>query len=150
VKAIVQLFRGCVTLAMLGVPRMSAAALGGDVSSIQADQAQLKATRTVAMDDGYAVHELLTPAGVVVREYLSPAGIVFAVAWHGPFLPDMRQIFGTYFERYARKERGGHHRHLAIDEPDFVVYAGGHMRAFWGSAYLPLLVPPGIDPEGLR
>jgi len=117
---------------------------------VQADQAVLKATRSVLSGDGYTVHELRTPAGVVVSEYVAPAGTVFAVTWRGPFLPDMRQILGTYFERYAQKERTGHHKRLSIDEPDFVVHAGGHMRSFAGAAYLPQLVPSGLDPEELR
>jgi Protein of unknown function (DUF2844) len=34
------------------------------------------------------------------------------------------------------------HRHLSIDRSDLVVHSGGHMRAFYGNAYVPALLPP--------
>src|SRR5580704_12348400 len=65
-------------------------ALGGDVSSVQTDQLHMQGTRQMAA------------TGTVVREYASPTGTVFAVAWQGPWLPDMRQLLGSYFEQYAQ------------------------------------------------
>jgi hypothetical protein len=128
----------------------AAASLGGDVLSVQSDMQRLKgALRVTPSSGGYTVHEIRTPANTVVREFVNTAGKVFAVAWSGPFLPDLRQTLGTSFERYQAAASAPHvgHRHLNIAQPDLVVHSAGHMRAFSGFAYLPALVPPGFSFE---
>jgi Protein of unknown function (DUF2844) len=130
------------------------AALGGDVSSIDADSAHMKATVNVAQTDNYEVHEMKTPSGTVVREFVSPAGRVFAVAWHGPFVPDMQQILGAYFQQFsaalqARKKQYGH-APLNIQEPGLVVQAGGHMRAYVGRAYVPEMLPQDVRADEIK
>jgi hypothetical protein len=79
----------------------------------------------------------------VVREYVSAAGQVFAVSWRGPLLPDLKQTLGSYFQQYQSAAGVPHvgHRHLSIEQPELVVHSNGHMRAFYGHAYLPGLVP---------
>lgn len=61
----------------------------------------LRSTQTQA----YAVHEIQAATGTVVREYVSGSGKVFAVAWQGPWPPDMRQILAGYFDQYERAAR---------------------------------------------
>src|SRR5579863_8274500 len=78
------------------------ASLGGDVTSIEADQLHMQGTRRTMAAASYTVHEIQAANGTVVREFVSSDGKVFAVAWHGPWMPDMRQILGTYFEQYAQ------------------------------------------------
>jgi hypothetical protein len=72
---------------------------------------------------------------------------VFAVAWNGPTVPDLRDILGQYFDNYvtaAKAQHSGHH-HLQIRQSGLVVSAGGHMRAFSGLAYLPQAMPSGVS-----
>src|ERR1700733_14163940 len=76
------------------------ASLGGDTASIQADQLRMRGTRTTKGAESYTVHEIQAATGTVVREYVSQEGKVFGVAWRGPWLPDLRQLFGGYFEQY--------------------------------------------------
>jgi hypothetical protein len=80
---------------------------------------------------------------------------VFAVAWDGPWLPDLRQVLGDQFDRYqaamqsrqrARTGRGA----VVIDEQGLVVQMSGHPRAFTGRAYLPGLLPAGVQLESIR
>ncbi len=102
----------------------------------------------------YQVHELQSPTGTVVDEYLSSSGTVFAVTWHGPFLPDMQQILGPYFQQYSsalssQPTQYGH-RPLNIRQPRLVVQTGGHMRAHWGRVYVPALTPSGVSAEQLQ
>ncbi len=80
--------------ASLFLPSRASAALGGDVTSVEADQQQMKAKRAVQASGKYSVHEITTPYGTVVREYVSPDGKVFGVAWRGPFLPNFQQTSG--------------------------------------------------------
>ncbi len=121
------------------------AVLGGNVSSVIADQAHLKGSVRVMPATGYSVHEIVAPNGVQVREYVTPAGAVFAVAWSGPVQPDLRQLLGSYFDQYiqAARRRGGRARN--IQEQGLVVQRGGHQRAFHGRAYLPSLLPAGVN-----
>jgi len=130
------------------------AALGGDVTSVEADQAHMKASLDVRQGGGYEVRALRAPGGTVVSEYVSPAGRVFAVAWHGPFYPEMQQILGSYFQQYsaaleARKKVYGHHL-LNLEQPGLVVQSGGRMRAYVGRAYIPEMLPAGLKAEEIK
>jgi hypothetical protein len=130
-------------------------ALGGDVSSVQTDQLDMQGTRQMTAKQSYTVYELRAATGTVVREYASPTGTVFAVAWQGPWLPDMRQLLGSYFEQYAQaaKTQSGARmgrRPLMIEQPGLVVESGGHPRAFVGKAYVPEMLPQGVRAEDLQ
>jgi hypothetical protein len=126
------------------------AALGGDEASVEADAAKMAGSRQVTNAPRYAVHEIRTPYGLVVREYVSASGTVFAIVWRGRRHPDMKLLLGEAFERYGWAARLARHRPVVVDEPDLVIRSGGHMRAFFGQAFLPLLVPQGVRIEELR
>ena len=138
----------------ISVPAMPAfAVLGGDATSVQADQAHINASRRVSQSNGYAVYELHSPTGAVIREFVSPSGIVFAVAWQAPSLPDLRQLLGPYFDEFqtaaALSQRPGR-APLFIEHSGLVVQLGGHMRNFTGRAYLPDQLPAGARTEDIR
>ena len=133
------------------------AALGGNVSSVEADRQQLQGKRAVLSAVRYSVHEITTPYGTTVREFVSPEGRVFGVAWRGPFLPSFQQILGGYhaeFVQGAQQARAAQHRRgnepLSIAHPTFVMHSAGHTRAYVGSAYLPQLVPAGVEAREIR
>jgi hypothetical protein len=131
------------------------ASLGGDAVSIQADQIHMQGTRTANAAQSYTVHEIQAASGTVVREYLSPEGKVFAVAWHGPWMPDLRQLLGSYFEQYRAAVQSPSGARVArkpvtIDQPGLAVQIGGHIRAFSGRAYLPELLPTGVRAEDIQ
>ena len=138
-----------VATAAFAIP--AAASLGGDESTVAADHAALAGQIKVARVQRYVMHEITAPSGTVVREFVSPAGKVFAVAWSGPSMPDLRQVLGPYFDTYVaavaqRKARGPVHVVL----PGLVVQSSGHMRAFSGKAYLPDAVPAGVASEEIK
>jgi hypothetical protein len=136
-----------------GVP--ARASLGGDSASIEADQVHLQGTRITTPAESYTVHEIRAATGTVVREYVSSEGRVFAIAWHGRWLPDLRQLLGSYFEQYraAVQSRSGTRmvrKPVTIDQPGLVVQIGGHIRAFAGSAYVPGMLPSGVRAEDIQ
>jgi hypothetical protein len=139
-------------LVILALPGHAAAALGGDAVSVRDDQAHLKGSLRVAETDTGAVHELRVGSATVVREYADRDGTVFGVAWEGPWLPDLRQLLGPYFDQYAnaararRRTRGA----LVLHEPGLVVEISGHMRAFVGRAYVPEMVPAAVQMDTIR
>ncbi len=150
------LARPCLIMLMLvcgAAPGSSWAALGGDMESVDNDQGALNASEQItASNDSYTVYELSITTGTVVREYLSLDGKVFAVTWKGPLLPDLRQILGSYFKQYSdsASSKHGDHGHLVVRDPDLVVESGGHLRAFFGRAYLPQAIPTGVAVSDIK
>ncbi len=144
--------------ASLFLPSRASAALGGNESSVQADQKAMKAKRVVQASGKYSVHEITTPYGTVVREYVSPDGTVFGVAWRGPFLPNLQQLLGNYYGKFAQaaqqarqaQPRRSHNAPLTVDQPDLIVHSAGHTRAYAGNAYLPGMIPQGVDAQEIR
>ena len=144
-----------IVLLMLALHLPALAALGGDVSSVQEDKAQMKGTLKTTENDAYTVHEITAAGNTIVKEYVSPAGKVFAITWHGQFIPNMQQLLGTYFDQYAQaaKEQRESHpgRHpLNIQQSGLVVQSGGHMRSYMGRAYAPDMVPQGVNVDALQ
>jgi Protein of unknown function (DUF2844) len=135
---------------MLALPTL--AELGGNVATVQADQEHMKGTRRVTSNAAYSIHEIQASTGTTVREFVSPAGTVFGVAWQGPWPPDLRQLLGQYFDQYAQavqNKRAGRGP-VSIHQEGLVVEAGGHMRSFYGRAYLPQMMPQGITSEVIK
>ena len=126
-------------------------ALGGDVSSVDSDQAQMRAQRRVTQTAKYSVHELQASTGTMVREFVTAQGKVFGVAWAGPAKPDMRQVLGRYYDEYAKSLPTRRlHRPVTISGSNFVVQSGGHQRALVGRAYIPGMVPQGVGLEEIQ
>ena len=130
------------------------AELGGPVASVQNDTVHMKGTlRSVATRE-YTLHEIWIPTGHVVRQYASAAGMIFGVSWEGPTLPNLRQLLGeTYFAKFqqAAAERKRYGRGpVFIETPEFVFQQTGHLRDFHGCAYLPQLLPQGVDASTIR
>ena len=140
------------TCALVLIPGNASATLGEQASSVQNDTLRLKASLRVTATPNYTVHELTLPAGTIVHEFINAAGTVFAVSWRGPMQPDLPSLLGSYFGIYAEAPRGaGSDRsHLAIDQANLVMRAGGHQRGFVGLAYVPQLMPQGLNSTDLR
>jgi hypothetical protein len=130
----------------------AAASLGGDRSTVEADRAALNGERSVSSATGYEVHEITTPGGGRVREYLTADGKVFALSWRGPRIPDLRQLLGPYYDRFAQGAAEPHiasRRHLEIKQPGLVVESHGRMGAFYGRAWDPQLLPQSFSPDAI-
>jgi Protein of unknown function (DUF2844) len=130
------------------------AVLGGSEASVQTDQVQMQASLRSTHVGAYTVHELRTPTGIVVKEYAA-SGTVFAVAWQGPWRPDMRQLLGSYFDQYeqaleAQSNNRPGRRPVHIQLPGLVVRMAGHPRSFTGQAYVPDMLPQGMSGEEIR
>jgi hypothetical protein len=144
--------------ASLFLPTLASAALGGDMASIQADQQQMKGQRSIQNNAKYSMHEIATSYGTVVREYVSQNGQVFGVAWRGPFLPSFPQLLGNYYAEFAQaaqdaraaQPRRSRSAPLSVAKPDLVMHSAGHTRAYAGHAYVPGMIPQGVDAQEIR
>jgi hypothetical protein len=146
-------------LIIAAAPIPASASLGGDTASVQADQIHLQGRRTMKVAESYTVHEIQGTSGTVVREYVSSDGKVFGIAWQGPWVPDMRQLLGSYFDQYARANQSANQAQtgarirrgpVLVNEPGLVVQIGGHPRAFAGRAYVPGMLPSGVRAESIQ
>jgi len=129
------------------------AGLGADGTSVQTDLARMKGSLRVTSTAAFSVHEITSSSGTVVREYVSPDDKVFAVSWHGPFIPDLRQVLAGYYAQYvqaASAPHAGGHRHLTITQPGLVVESNGRMRAFYGRAWAPALLPQNFSVSSIE
>jgi hypothetical protein len=128
------------------------AALGGSVDSVEADRVHMKGQVRVDAAPGYSIHQIQIPSGTIIKEYVAPNGTVFALSWRGPTVPDLRQTLGSYFPQYEAAGATPHmsHRQLRIDEPGLVIHSSGRMRAFFGIAYVPNLLPPNFSIDDIR
>ncbi len=128
------------------------AALGAGIDSVEVDRQQMRGQVQVVPAAGYTVHQIVTPTTTVVKEYVSATGLVFAVSWQGPLLPDLRQTLGSYFDEFQKAARPTQvgHRHLDIEHSDLVVHSSGRMRAFYGVAYVPSLLPPNFSLQDVK
>jgi hypothetical protein len=138
-------------------PPSASAALGGTVSSVDSDRVHVQgALMRIVQNGPVAMHELRSSSGTMIREYVnSSSGTVFAVAWDGPWLPDLRQVLGNHFDHYLAAMRGRQQGRsargvVAIDDGGLVVQMSGHPRAFVGRAYLTGSLPAGIQLETIR
>ncbi|KGW10354.1 hypothetical protein X899_3608 [Burkholderia pseudomallei TSV 25] len=94
--------------------------------------------------------------GTTIHEYATRTGLVFAYTWDGPTSPNLRKLLGERFPTFqshavttdAHARASLHARRVA--QSDFVVEAGGRMRAYVGRAWLPGAVPPGVSIDDLR
>lgn len=142
-------------LIIIGLTCPAFGALGGDESSVHTDQAHMKASITTTAGAVYTLHEIKTPSGNIVREFVSGDGRVFAVAWHGSSMPPMQQILGSYFQQFSARAQAHHAAHvgrrpLNIQQPGLVVQSNGHPRGFFGRAYVPGMLPAGINADEIR
>jgi hypothetical protein len=148
------------------IPHYAAAGLAilaiGATASVQA---QLGATgRAASASEGDVVHqaqgglvryyETTDANGIVVREYVDTNGDVYAVAWHGPAMPDVQSLLGTYFDTFrqaASASPGDAGLHTArVAQGDLVVENHVRLREFSGRAWLASALPPGVSATDIQ
>jgi hypothetical protein len=137
-----------VLLFVVILPQIAYAALGGPETSIASEAQRLSVSVKSTELANYRVHEMQMPSGTVVREFADTGGTIFAVAWSGPTIPNLREALGQYFAAYvtaAQGKRAGGRTHLEIRQNDWVMQSNGHMRSFQGRAYLPQALPAGVS-----
>ena len=134
-------------------PGFAHGALGERAESTDVDQKMLHARKSVRPGAQYTVHELELPSGTMVREYVNADGRVFAVAWRGSTLPDLKQVFGednlqTFLS--SPPEQHTRHKNRTVRERGLVARSSGSGRFFTGFAYIPSLMPRAVREEDIR
>lgn len=151
---------GLIAALSLAAPWPAFATLGSDQASIEADRVAMAGTaHAVVNAAGYTVQSYTLPSGTVIREYLAGnSGKVFAVAWEGPFKPDLSQLLGSrqfaaVDESTRDRNREGRRGPMSLKPAgadNLRLESTGHMRAFAGRAWLSDLTPAGVDADAIR
>jgi hypothetical protein len=143
---------GCVFVLLCLVGLEAQAALGSAPTAPVSQALTLKRAlaTTTGVSTPYSQYERVLSSGTTVREYSRADGLVFAVSWEGPVLPDLNELLGTYFATFMDgvKQDGqsaGRGSPLQISRDGLVVRSNGRMRNFFGHAYVPALVPIGVE-----
>jgi len=130
------------------------AALGESIDSVAKDRKALSAVqRATTARNGYSVQELKSEANIV-REFVSPSGVVFAIAWNGLSHPDLASLLGTYVGEYQQSlrhtSRQKGKRYSQVKATNVIVEKWGHMRNMQGRAYIPGLIPNGVNIDEIK
>jgi hypothetical protein len=124
------------------------ASLGGAPTDFGGQPTRQARSLAAGAPANFTVQVTTLPSGTVVREYIAPGGAVFAVSWQGPFLPDLRTLLAQYFDvltaETARRPKAGNSQ-LRVDRPDVTIESSGHMRAYFGRAWLTGALPAGFS-----
>ena len=146
---------GCLLLVAFLIPSDQAYALLGESrDTISADFNALKAVRrATTSNQEYSVEEALSDA-TTVREYVSTSGVVFAIAWNGYVHADLEQLLGSYWSAYsvARQNTARKHgrKRQQVTTDAVVVETWGHMRDLRGRAYVPSMIPTGVNIDEIK
>jgi hypothetical protein len=139
-------------LASTAIP--ASASLGGGAASIESDASAMAGKISASPQkqeesSTYSIASFVTGNGVTVREYSAHTGSVFGVAWQGRRPPDLSVLLGSYYPEYVAATSAPQApvalHHAVIVGPNSVVFLGGHMGHLTGRAYVPNLVPSGVD-----
>jgi len=150
-RIVLWLFGAC-TLLAAPFARPAYAGLGDEVASVEKDRVGMQAKLHVSKRTNYDIHELTLDTGATVREFVGQDNMVFAVSWSGGWRPNLRDLFSKHYDRYVEGTRGRRYARgpVHIELPGMVIFMGGHLRHFFGYAYLTEQVPAGFLPENVK
>jgi hypothetical protein len=120
-------------------------------SSAQAGMQSATTPTSLTPSAPYSTRVSTTESGSTVTEYAAINGArVFAIAWTGPTMPNLKLLLGDYFQTFSNAAQSSRSQRslgapLQISEADLVVRSAGRMRNFSGYAYAPNLIPTGLN-----
>jgi hypothetical protein len=146
----------CLLVAVSSSYGVARATLGEPAETVAKDTKAFSGVARKAVDrSNYRLQEIASgTTSTMIREYVSASGVVFAVAWNGLVHPDLKVLLGSYHGDYqkalARQPRQPGRRGLIVTSNRLVVETWGHMRNLQGRAYLPALLPEGVNVDEIR
>jgi len=118
--------------------------------AVQTPKSAKAAILTAAATATFTDSTITLDSGTVTHEFVDAQNVVFAISWQGPVLPDFSALFGNYFSAYrveVERNRAAHRRGapIALKSDALVMSSQGRMGHFSGYAFVPSLVPAGVN-----
>jgi hypothetical protein len=135
---------------------LAQAELGAMQDTIQTDQIRFKGIRSRHIEWQMTTHEITLADGSGIKEYVNASGQVFAVSWRTRLKPNLQLLLGARYAAMSgaalEQPRGvaSMKRQRSVRLTNLVVHEAGRVNAFAGVAYVPALVPNGVDADALR
>ena len=131
------------------------AVLGAAQDTVQSDQLRFHGQHHQRTQWPMTVHDIRLGDGSGITQYVNPAGQVFAVSWHTRLKPDLTALLGAHYPGVdaaggAAEGIAAARRQRSVRRANLVLHQGGRAGAFSGLAYVPALVPQGVDADALR
>jgi hypothetical protein len=105
----------------------------------------------LAPQRSYAVLRQALPSGTQVTQYVDRQRTVFAVAWSGPYLPELRELLGAYHRELVEAQaRSTLHAPVVVRSSRIAIESATGVGSFQGRAWLPDHLPAGFDVKELR
>ncbi|CAN1524029.1 Protein of unknown function DUF2844 [Burkholderiaceae bacterium] len=96
--------------------------------------------------NGYVLQEYTEISGSQIREYRNLLGQIFAVAWSGPVLPDLKKLISEkYLDDPILVGPQLSNRVISTKKGSLVIKSQGRMRFFKGYAYDLNILPSQFD-----
>ncbi len=97
-------------------------------------------------DGNYASVQKVLPSGTKLVEVIDRQRTVVAVAWSGPFMPELRTLLGRHYPALVDAQaRSSLHAPLVVRTSEVAIVSGGTVGAFSGRAWLPGRAPANIQ-----
>ncbi len=140
------------TLIFLLLASNAVASLGGSVAEGRGGAPVCGDAKHVSNFADYQLIEFDGKDGSIVREYVRHDNRVFGVSWQTGRVPDIKGLLGSYFPEFQRAVQVRGHRPgpMVLRTKNLVVESAGHMRAYFGRAYLPSLLPNSLTPAVVK
>ena len=101
--------------------------------------------------NGYVLQEYTEISGNQIREYRNLLGQVFAVAWSGPVLPDLKKLISNkYLDDLILAGPQLSNRVISTKKGSLVIKSQGRMRSFKGYVYDLNILPSQFDLRSLE
>lgn len=138
----------------LAISSQACATLGEPANSVAKDRKALSAKQSSSTPGAKFSVQEITSDNNVIREYIAPSGVVFGIAWSGIAHPDLAPLLGSYtsaYQKVARQTaRKPGRRNVRMQADGIVVEKWGHMGNLKGKAYLPALIPQGVNANEIK
>ena len=144
-----------IVLLMLTLSLPALAALGGDVSSVQEDQAQMKGTLKTTEADAYTVHEITAPGNTVVRNTFPRRAKSLPSLGTDSLSPTCSSFWGRTSISMHRPPKSKERATRAAtrstsNSPAWLSRTAGICARIMGRAYVPDMVPHGVNVDALQ
>jgi hypothetical protein len=145
----------CLNVCLILIMAMSVSAHAVLGERAPASTASRKVRQMAAVRSQQTLNYVTEDGPFGIKEYYQVAGgPVFAVSWRGQAHPDLSKLLGSYWpevqQAFSSQRPPSRRPYNRYTTANVVVEKAGVMGNLSGRAYIPSMLPPGVDPEDFQ